>query len=322
MSTSGKRLNGARLMQRNEELFRCPVCGESMKVDDGKSLLCTVNHRFDLAKQGYVNLMSHPAKTKYDRAMFDARRAMNEALMFEPLLARMSEMILARQQAINAGPDKLREVGVGADNQCQAAGTTQETLHLLDAGCGEGSHLIALCNKLRCMAKGDVLGVGIDIAKEGVQLAARDDNENIWIVGDLANSPLADKSFDVILNILSPSNYAEFHRLLNEDGLLVKIIPESGYLQELRTALYSGQDRESYSNEATVELFERSFDMRERERITYSVRLTSAQAEQLVYMTPLSWGAGEDQVRQVLTDHPLSEITCDFSILIGRKPSQ
>lgn len=282
-----------------------------MVIDDVKSLLCSANHRFDLAKQGYVNLMSHPAKTKYDRAMFDARRAMNEALMFEPLLARMSEMILARQQAENAA---------SADNQCQTAGPSPRTLRLLDAGCGEGSHLTALSDKLRRMTEGDVIGVGIDIAKEGVQLAARDDNENIWIVGDLAKSPLADKSFDVILNILSPSNYAEFHRLLAENGLLVKIIPESGYLQELRTALYSGQDRESYSNEATVELFQRSFDMRERERITYSVSLTPAQAEQLVYMTPLSWGAGEDQVRQVLTDHPLSEITCDFSILIGRKP--
>lgn len=311
MSTSGKRLNGALLMQRNEELFRCPVCGEPMVIDDVKSLLCNDNHRFDLAKQGYVNLMSHPAKTKYDRAMFDARRAMNEALMFEPLLARMSKMILARQQAENAA---------AADNQCQTACTSPRTLHLLDAGCGEGSHLTALSDKLRRMTEGDVIGVGIDITKEGVQLAARDDNENIWIVGDLAKSPLADKSFDVILNILSPSNYAEFHRLLAENGLLVKIIPESGYLQELRTALYSGQDRESYSNEATVELFKRSFDMRERERITYSVSLTPAQAEQLVYMTPLSWGAGEDQVRQVLTDHPLSEITCDFSILIGRKP--
>ncbi|SMF89919.1 23S rRNA m(1)G-748 methyltransferase [Paenibacillus uliginis N3/975] len=295
MTRSGKLLASARLMEQNEALFRCPVCQGALRVDDGKSLLCVNLHRFDLAKQGYVNMLTNPSKTKYDRRMFDARKMINEASFFEPLLVRLSEIISRRQESVQ-----------------------DKEIVLLDAGCGEGSHLTALRKKTSSLVKEEVLGIGIDISKEGVQIAARDDGLNIWCVADLAKCPFADKSFNVILNILSPSNYAEFERLLTDDGILIKVIPDSEYLKELRTLLYRESERREYSNEQTVELFNRGFELLHQERLQYKVSLDPVQLEHLIYMTPLSWGAAEEQVRQVL-NHDLSEISCDFSILIGRK---
>ncbi len=79
-----------------------------------------------------------------------------------------------------------------------------------------------------------VLGVGLDLAKAGIVSATKQEREAIWCVADLAAAPFRNRSFDAILNILSPSNYAEFERLLSDDGIVLKVIPKSGYLKELR----------------------------------------------------------------------------------------
>ncbi len=49
------------------EVLRCPFCHTSMKVMNLKSLICLNNHTFDFAKQGYVNMMTRPANSHYDK---------------------------------------------------------------------------------------------------------------------------------------------------------------------------------------------------------------------------------------------------------------
>src|SRR5699024_12519226 len=77
----------------------------------------------------------------------------------------------------------------------------------------------------------------------------------IWTVADLANTPFQDNQFDVILNILSPSNYTEFNLLLKPDGYVMKVVLQSGYLKELRVAFFVDTDKHSYYNAETVALF-------------------------------------------------------------------
>ncbi|MEH6944579.1 SAM-dependent methyltransferase, partial [Bacillus sp. JJ722] len=79
------------------------------------------------------------------------------------------------------------------------------------------------------------------------------------LIQDLANTPFKAQQFDVILNILSPSNYAEFNRLLKDDGLVIKVVPRADYLIELREALFDPSSKQSYSNAETVELFHANF---------------------------------------------------------------
>ena len=38
-------------------VLTCPVCGEKLNMDGAKTLKCCNNHSFDIAKQGYVNLL-------------------------------------------------------------------------------------------------------------------------------------------------------------------------------------------------------------------------------------------------------------------------
>ncbi|CAM5293087.1 SAM-dependent methyltransferase OS=Lysinibacillus sphaericus OX=1421 GN=LS41612_02135 PE=4 SV=1 [Lysinibacillus sphaericus] len=158
----------------------------------------------------------------------------------------------------------------------------------------------------------DSIGVGIDIAKEGILAAARHYPEQIWCVGDLAKSPFAKHSFDVILNILSPANYEEFKRLLTTGGCVVKVVPQSGYLQQLRAQLYADSTKETYSNEQTVERFRECFTKVTVERITYTVPLAAMLVPALLEMTPMGW----HKAQQTAVD--VSEITIDVDILIGQ----
>lgn len=61
----------------------------------------------------------------------------------------------------------------------------------------------------------------------------------------MAKSPFGDQSFHIILNILSPSNYKEFKRLLVQDGLVIKVVPRPDYLKELREVLYDDMEKKS-----------------------------------------------------------------------------
>lgn len=50
----------AKVVSEIVDIFRCPICHRSMKVVDFKSLICSNNHTFDFAKQGYVNMLTRP----------------------------------------------------------------------------------------------------------------------------------------------------------------------------------------------------------------------------------------------------------------------
>ena len=62
-----------------------------------------------------------------------------------------------------------------------AEAITMDQPVILDTGCGEGSHLVKICEQLQ-----NATGIGIDIAKEGIVSAAKFHREQIWCVGDLA----------------------------------------------------------------------------------------------------------------------------------------
>ncbi|MFF2089850.1 putative RNA methyltransferase [Paenibacillus sp. NPDC058174] len=277
-----------------EDIFICPICSHPVKVMDLRSLICSNHHCFDISKRGYVNLLSQPHKTKYDKKLFESRKVISQSGYFDPLIARISENMLA---------------------ELEPAG---KMVKILDAGCGEGSHLSDIQQRILEQAQCDSLGIGVDISKEGIDMASKGPSKAIWCVADLANCPFADKQFHFILNILSPSNYSEFHRILADDGMVIKVIPGSKYLQEIRGIFYKKTARSVHSNENTFELFIRNFDLVDTQHVQYSVTLDHKYKEQLIHMTPLSWGAAEELIQQVLSNNKL-EVTFDFTILLGKK---
>lgn len=292
-----KRLTAGLLLAKHEGLFRCPLCTSRMRVAEGKSLVCAGGHCFDIAKRGYVNLLTHALTTKYDKRLFESRAAINDGGFFEPLNRQIGQWMM------------------------RLLGAESEPVHILDAGCGEGSVLSAVVGKLSRETGGEFVSVGADLAKEGIAIAARKYPGSVWCVADLAKSPFAGKRFDFILNVLAPAGYAEFDRLLKDDGIVIKVIPESGYLQELREVWYEETDKHVYSNRNTLERFREHFDLVDRQRVHYRVAVNDSLIEPLVRMTPLSWGVGEKRLHKAL-GMKLTEITVDLSMVIGKKKSR
>lgn len=278
----------AQLVNQYIKLFQCPLCQQQMRVEQSKSLVCTNNHTFDFAKQGYLNLLSRAVNGNYDKTLFASRRRI---ILESGLYTRLHEKLVdIIQNSFNFSNDGSSVI--------------------YDAGCGEGSHLHQILN--HCQP--NLIGVGLDIAKEGIRMASSRYKESIWLVADLARSPLVDHSCQVIINILSPANYQDFKRILAPDGIVLKVVPRAGYLMELREALYEDK---SYQNDDTVSLFKEHFELLDVVTMTYTVMLNEENLSHLVQMSPLSWNASEEAVDSFL-NRSASKITVDLDILIGR----
>ena len=277
------------------EIFKCPVCGQRMAEEDSKRLFCSNGHSFDLSKNGYVNLLAHQAKSGYDKKMFTARRLVCAGGFYNPLLKIIKRYIISY---INV------EKNPG--------------MPVLDVGCGEGSLLAGLATNLSVEDNALVQGVGIDITKEGIQMAAKYHPGIIWCVANLADMPFFGGRFPVVLNILSPANYSEFNRIMEKNGLLVKVLPGNYYLAELRGSLYHDTIRQYYSNSETAWLFQDNFSLLENKQIKYKVKVTPENLERILNMTPLVWGASQESVERLLKSG-VSEVTVDLTVMAGRK---
>ena len=271
---------GTMFIQTQSDLFRCPTCHQMMHAQE-KALVCLEGHRFDVSKKGTLYFLNHQIKTDYDREMFEHRRKLIVHGMYQPLL------------------DLLQPF-------CQ-------NQRILDVGCGEGSFLQQLNEQATLLPS-----VGFDISKEGIYLAS-DYGENVfWCVADLTNLPFQEDRFTTILNIFSPSNYQEFQRVLVDGGQLIKVVPRSGYLKELRAAFYpENEKKQHYSNQAVVEKFQETFRESERQTLTYVFDIPESCQLSLLEMSPLEWGVSME-IKEKLQKKPLKRITIDLDILIGR----
>jgi len=293
-----------RLFKQHVNIFACPLCSTPLQMVNQTSLVCAKGHCYDIARQGYVNWLSHAPKTKYDQSLFAARSSLHQHGFFAPLTECIVETIIEHMGSEASGTSGNSEIG--------------RPIKIMDAGCGEGSHLVDVLSSMQNKTAHVLLGVGVDISKEGIRMAAKAADSAIWCTADLAKAPFADRQFNCILNILSPSSYGEFKRLLADEGMVIKVVPESGYLKELREALHGASEAHSYSNQATLELFESHFQLIDRQRVHYKLALAGPLLEHLLRMTPLAWHASAEEVRQVLRQERM-DITVDLTVLVGKR---
>ncbi|WP_169449791.1 methyltransferase domain-containing protein [Lacticigenium naphthae] len=250
---------------------------------ENKELVCSNNHRYALSKKGTIHFLNKSSQQNYSKELWKSRHSLAIRGLFTPLLDHVFDKIASYD-----GP-------------------------VLDVGCGEGSQLAYLRKK-------GLTGptIGFDLSKEAINLAATNYPNSFWCVADLADSPFKEQSFSTILNILSPSNYQEFHRLLNNEGQLIKVIPHSAYLKELRAIFFEeGDSRRTYSNKDVQDRFEEEFSNWQSEEVNYTVQLDKEGAKQLIEMTPLSWNVASEKKKYA--EDSVREITMHYLILIGNK---
>jgi 23S rRNA (guanine745-N1)-methyltransferase len=184
------------------EALRCSVCGDAVELS-GRSLRCPRGHAFDLAKQGYVNLLHAkvPAGT-----------------------ADTAEMVAARAGFLGAG----HYAGL-ADRLAERAAAVFRPGLVVDAGAGTGYYLARVLDK----AAG-ATGLALDVSALALRRAARAHERlgaaawNLW-----EPWPVAPASASVLLNVFAPRNGSEFHRVLQPGGSLLVVSPQAAHLREL-----------------------------------------------------------------------------------------
>jgi 23S rRNA (guanine745-N1)-methyltransferase len=190
----------------------CPVRGCHARLDRGeRQWRCPAGHSFDLARSGYCNLLQPNERRSRNPGdtgeAAKARRRLHERGVGRRFLEEIAR-ILAEQGA--RGP-------------------------ILDAGCGEGFHLAALCQRLGAE------GIGIDISTPSIELAARAYRGPIWVVANVDRRlPLADRSIGTLVSITSRVNGSEFARVARAGGTLVVATPGPDDLAELRARVLGG----------------------------------------------------------------------------------
>lgn len=193
--------------------FTCPLDGQALQRTEG-SWRCESGHCYDIAREGYVNLL--PVQNKKSRDPGDSK-----------------EMVAARRRFLQEGHYRL--IAEATASAVLADIPRGSTVAVLDAGCGEGYYL----RELAALAQGLKLEVvGLDISKWAVQAAARRSTDMSWVVGSNARLPLPDASVDRILCMFGFPVYAEFARVVKPAGRLILVEAGPDHLRELREVIY------------------------------------------------------------------------------------
>ena len=239
--------------------FKCPVCDEILHRDNN-SYKCINNHCFDIARQGYVNLLLSQKSS--------AKRHGDDSLM-----------VNSRRDFLNKGyyaklKDEITDIiGCYAEKPCVIA----------DLGCGE-------CYYTDFIQKSfpDAEIYGIDISKQAL-ISASKRNKNISLaVASTTDIPLADCSCDIVVSVFAPVNYSEITRILSDKGIYIKVFPLEKHLYGLKKEIYD----KPYFNEITEDFCEQLKTVDNR-KIKYKIVLDNNEdIMNLFRMTPYYYKTG------------------------------
>lgn len=285
------------------DVLSCPLCHSALKLQEG-SLVCPKRHCFDIAKQGYVNLLGPSRQSAhYSKESFESRMAILEAGYYDHV-----------KEAV------LTAVGRALSPSEGPAAVNATPFRVLDAGCGEGFYARAIRENL-CV---DV--VAFDLSKDAMLMAARHDSRKAvkWLVGDLTSIPVLKGSINCVVDVFAPSNYDEFKRVLtptrnaSAPGVLVKVVPGSNHLTELRHLAEGSLRSKEYSNQLVTDCFEKHFKMTDRIKVTRTFEMSERDVRVFAEMTPLLFGIDAES----LNLSRVKSITIEAELLVGTPRSQ
>ena len=258
----------------------CPIDAASLVMNE-LSLVCEHGHRFDMARQGYVNLLGPKDKRSKDpgdsKEMVSARAAFLNADFYQPLADACLDITLDYCSTVVDG-----------------------RITLVDAGCGDGYYLKHIQENLTNDLGSRISFVGFDISKWAVQQCARR-CDGTWFVGSNRHIPMANGSVDLLFDIFGFPNYPSFRRILAPQGRLVRVTPGDPHLIQLREIIYPNikprRDRTLYPE---------TFKVVSKKHITYEMSLGTEELKNLLLMTPHMFRTTPERRQQALSHDQLT----------------
>ena len=271
----------------NQSLFVCPICQKALYREAG-TYRCETGHSFDIAREGYVNLL--PANQKHSGNPGDDR-----------------EMVNARTRFLDGGwYAPLRE----ALCACVVKAAKERPV-LIDAGCGEGYYTSKLTEMISAK---NGRTAGIDLSKAAVRRAARRCPQTEIAVASVYHLPLGDECADILVDCFSPLAAEEFCRVLKPGGFFLYVVPGPQHLWELKEILYENP----YENAVREEHYP-GFEQQESVPIEFRFRLErSEDIAALFHMTPYTWKTPKNGAERLAQLCEL-DVTAQFRILIYQK---
>ncbi|RUO23237.1 rRNA (guanine-N1)-methyltransferase [Aliidiomarina iranensis] len=309
----------------------CPIDGERLVLDAvSNAWRCGNGHSFDVAKQGYLNLLPVQHKRSKDpgdsKAMVAARRDFLESGFYQKLAQAISTQVAAQTELLQSSSAELHAQNMAGKE------ASDEPVSILDAGCGEGYYLRHL---IAHDATANLRLVALDISKWAVLAAAKQGlkthytenntpkNSNLpnaqaplvqWIVASNAQIPVADASIDILLCIFGFPVYQEFHRVLKPNGVVLMVDPGADHLRELREVIYT-----TLKPENQAKSYPEYFTAEPAMAVRYPVTLRSQQEiANLLAMTPHLFRAPQEGKQRVQALERL-KVSVDVQLQVLRK---
>lgn len=263
----------------------CPKCKQKLKthsplIKTGNSYKCEKGHCYDIAKEGYTNLL-------------DSKTGSGDNDI----------LIKAREKFLSKGYyDKLKD-------EISSIIKSFNVTSLIDCGCGTGYYTESFSDTVNTC-------YGLDISKEAVKLASKKHNKNKNINYFVASSkeiPLENESVDIIISIFAPYFNDEFKRILTNNGYLIIASSNEDHLYELKKVIY---DNPYYNDHVSKEVIKLdSFTLIDEKKITYKINVNNEDLMNLFTMTPYYYKTKETDINKINSINSL-DITVSFNISI------
>ncbi len=243
-------------------LLICPLCQSALTLS-AKNWHCALGHNFDLAREGYANLLvvqHKKSKAPGDsQDMVDARTRVLESGIYQPISDLINQWV-------------------------QAASLPLANAQIADIGCGEGYYTERLERSLQAQGTSHVL-YAVDIAKEAIKRAAKRSKSIYWLVASGGRLPLQAQGLDIIVNLFTNPMPQGFRQALKKGGQVFIVSTGAQHLMELRQRIYDEVRLDSYNPQENMQ--QQGFSLRQEQRLSYAVTLNSpAQIQDLLFMTP------------------------------------
>lgn len=231
--------------------YQCPLCAQPLRREE-KRYVCPQGHSFDIARQGYINLLTVQQKHSLDpgdtRQQVLSRRAFLESGFYAPI-----------SEALN-----------------QAALDYNAQGEILDVGCGEGYYSARLAAAL------GVPLTGLDISKEAVRCAAGQYKAYAWLCATAAHIPVPDGSVGTLSSLFALTLPGEFRRVLRKNGLFLQVLAAEDHLMGLKSIVY---DVLTHKQKDTAPALP-GFALLESRQIRFDFTAEGEQIQRLFAMTP------------------------------------
>jgi len=276
----------------------CPLDGEPLLLKD-KQLICHNGHTFDIARQGYINLL--PVQYKRSKEPGDSK-----------------EMVLARSQFLDSGVYEPIAKYISTLLLSQIDET--DSAYILDAGCGEGYYLNYAYKQLTESENGKEISlIGLDVSKPAIIEAAKRNKSIIWLVGTNRQPPVIEKSIDVIVCVFGFPNLEGFDKVLKPGGKVILVEPGQNHLLELRDVIY--KETKVPKMDDTSSFKSSMFSLRNSYDLKFTISITDkAMIHNLLLMTPHFYRANKSGREAGLSLESL-DLTIDvkFQVFVKEK---